>query len=93
MLYSQHFNFHWKLLVLVSRIQKCGTGGNNFDKCPNDQNDQTGQSGQPSKLVPNIPVGPNRNGPFHLIYQPRFSKFWGEWKVPHVCVPSQNRYL
>ena len=32
MLYSQHFTFHWKLLVLVSRIEKCGTGGNNFDK-------------------------------------------------------------
>ena len=32
MLYSQHFTFHWKLLVLVSRIQKCCTGGNNFDK-------------------------------------------------------------
>ena len=23
--------------------------------------------GPPSKLVPNIPVGPNRNGPFHLM--------------------------
>ena len=32
MLCSQHFTFHWKLLVLVSRIEKCGTGGNNFDK-------------------------------------------------------------
>ena len=25
-----------------------------------------------SKLVPNIPVGPNRNGWFHLMYQPKF---------------------
>ena len=32
MLYSQHFTFHWKLLVLVSRIQKSGTGDNNFGK-------------------------------------------------------------
>ena len=32
MLYSQHFTFHWKLLGLVSRIQKCGTGENNFGK-------------------------------------------------------------
>ena len=32
MLYSQHFTFLWKLLVLVSRIQKCSTGGNNFNK-------------------------------------------------------------
>ena len=30
MFYSQHFTFHWKLLVLVSRIEKSGTGDNNF---------------------------------------------------------------
>ena len=34
---------------------------------PTDRNDQTGQRGPPSKLVPDIPVGPNRNGPFHLM--------------------------
>ena len=34
---------------------------------PTERNDQTGQRGPPSKLVPNIPVGPNRNGPFHLM--------------------------
>ena len=33
---------------------------------PTDRNDQTGQSGPPSKLVQNIWVGPNQNGPFHL---------------------------
>ena len=32
MLCSQHFTFHWKLLVLVSRIEKSGTGDNNFGK-------------------------------------------------------------
>ena len=32
------------------------------------QMDRTGQSGPLSKVVPNIPVEPNRNGPFHLIY-------------------------
>ena len=31
-LYSQSFTFHWKLLVLVSRIQKSATGDNNFGK-------------------------------------------------------------
>ena len=31
MLYSQHFTFHWKLLGLVSRIEKSGTGDNNWD--------------------------------------------------------------
>ena len=32
MLYSQHFTFHWKLLVLVSRIEKSGTEDSNFGK-------------------------------------------------------------
>ena len=30
----------------------------------------SGQSGLPSKLVPNIPVRPNRNGPFHYFDVP-----------------------
>ena len=51
---------------------------------PTDRNDQTGHSGPPSKLVPNIPVGPNRNGPFHLMNQPKFPDFWVEWKAPKV---------
>ena len=49
---------------------------------PTDQNDQTGQSGPPLKLVPSIPVGPNRTCPFHLMYQSKFPEFWVEWKVP-----------
>ena len=32
---------------------------------PTDWDNRSGQSGPPSKLVPNIPVGPNQNGPFH----------------------------
>ena len=35
---------------------------------PTDRNDQNGHSRPPSKLVPNIPVGPNRNGLFHLSW-------------------------
>ena len=31
--------------------------------------------GPPSKGVPNIPVGPNRNGPFHLISSRNFRDF------------------
>ena len=49
---------------------------------PTNRNDQTGQSGPPFKLVPNIPVGPNRNGPFHLMYQPKLPEFWVDWKAP-----------
>ena len=40
-----------------------------------DRKDQTGQRGPPSKLVPNIPVGPNRNSLFHIMYQPKFPEF------------------
>ena len=49
---------------------------------PTDRDNQTSQSGSPSKLVPNISVGPNWNGPFHLMYQPKFLEFWVEWKAP-----------
>ena len=49
---------------------------------PIDRNDKTGQSGPPSKLVPNIPVGPKRISPFHLMYQPNSPEFWVEWKAP-----------
>ena len=42
---------------------------------PTERNDQTGQRGPPSKLVPNIPVRPNRNGPFHLMSQPNYRNF------------------
>ena len=53
---------------------------------PTGRNDQTGQSGPPSKLVPNIHVGPNQNGPFHLMYQLKFPEFWVEWKVPTLSI-------
>ena len=54
-------------VVLASRIQKSGTGDNNFVKSgkwkghfgPTDGNDQIGQSGPPSEWVPNIRVGLN----------------------------------
>ena len=53
-------------------IQKSGTGDNNQGRGhfgPNDRNDTNGQSG------PQIPVGPNRNGPFHLISNRNFRDF------------------
>ena len=74
-------------IVLVSSISTqegttiLSNGKGHFG--PTDRNDQTGQSRQPSKLVPSIPVGPNRNAPFHLMYQPNSPGFWVEWKSPH----------
>ena len=49
-----------------------------------DQYDQTDQSGPPLNLVPNILVRPNRNDPFHLMYQPKFPEFGVEWKAPLI---------
>ena len=77
------------LVIVLVRIQKSGTGYNNFVKWkgtfhPTDQDNQTGQSGPPSKLVPNIVVGPNRNGPFHSMYKLKFPEFWVEWEAPQM---------
>ena len=47
-----------------------------------DRNNQTDHCGPPSKLVPNVPVGPNRNGPFHSDEPTKFPEFWVEWKAP-----------
>ena len=72
------------VIALVRGIQKSRTilsnGKRHFS--PTDRNDQTGQRGPPSKLVPNSPVGPNRNGPFHLTYQLKLLELWVEWKAP-----------
>ena len=48
---------------------------------------------QPSKLVPNIPVEPNQNGPFHLMYQPKFPEFWVEWKEPQDLTETNATYF
>ena len=60
------------VIILVSRIKRSvlGTtilsnGKGRFG--PTDRDNRTGQSGPPSKPVLNIPVRPNRNGPFHLM--------------------------
>ena len=55
----------------------------------------TSQRG-PLKLVTNIPVGPNRNGPFHLMYQPKLPEFWVDWKAPlkvPIVSKQQERLL
>ena len=52
-----------------------------------DRNNQTGQSGPLSKLVPNIPLRPNQNGLFHLMYQHKL-ELWVKWKVPLILTLS-----
>ena len=70
------------VIVLWSRIQKSGIGDNNFVKWKGlfdltGRNDRTSQSGPPSKLVSNIPVRPNQNGLFLLMYQTKISGILG----------------
>ena len=66
--------------VLESRVQREWYWEQQI--CQMERNfDPTGQSGTPSELVLNILVGPNRNGPFHLMYQPKFPEFWVRWKA------------
>ena len=45
---------------------------------PTNKDNWTSQSGPPSKVVPNIPVGPNQNGLFNFDFLPKFQN----WKVP-----------
>ena len=60
------------VIILVSSMQKRVLGTTIFSNGnghfgPTNRNDQTSQSGPPLKVVPNIPVGPNRNGMLHVI--------------------------
>ena len=72
------------VIVLASRIQKNGTEDNTFVKFM--KKDILVQPTRPlkedHKMVPNIPIGLNRNGPFHLTYQLKLPEFWVEWKPP-----------
>ena len=63
----------YKRAVLRTTILSNGRG--HFG--PTYQGKWTGQSGTPSKLVPSIPIGPNRYFLFHLMYQ-------------HTIEPSQH---
>ena len=66
------------VIVLVTRIQKSGTGDNNLVKWKG-----TFRSDQPKWTMHlQIPVGANQSGPFDWMYQPKFPKFWVDWKAP-----------
>ena len=75
------------LIVLASRKQRSRTEDNNLSNgkghfSPTDRNDRTFQSRPTTfKDVPNILVGPNRNGPFDLISNRNFPEFCAELKA------------
>ena len=76
------------VIVLESRMQMRGTGDNNYVKWkgPSALPKWADRSEWwPSKVVPNIPVGPNRNGPFHLVCNRNFRNFgWMKSERPLV---------
>ena len=57
---------------------------------PTDRDNGTSQSASPSKLVSNILVGPNWNGLFHLMYQPKFPEFELKGKRPVFPSPTED---
>ena len=65
-----------------SRIQKSSTGENNFVKRKGTFRSDRPKRPDRSKVVSNIPVGPNRNGPFLLISNRNFQNFGLNGKRP-----------
>ena len=83
------------IILLVSTILESGTGNNNFVKGKGhfgltDQNNRSGQSGSFSMVVLDIPVRPNQNGLFHLIFNQNFQNFGLNGKLPMLKVPWLN---
>ena len=73
---SCHFlSFPNSLVRAKNRFVKNGTA--NFDR-----NIPTEISGPPPKVISNIPVGRNRNGPFHLNSDRNFRNLWHNGKHP-----------
>ena len=69
------------VIVLVSSTQKSGTGYSNLAN--GKEPSRTDQIGPSSMVLPNIPIGLNRNDPFHLISNRSFRNFGlNEWKAP-----------
>ena len=79
---SCHFlSFLNSLIRARNRFVKNGMA--NFDR-----NIPTEISGPPPKVIPNILVGRNRNGPFHLNSDQNFRNLWHNGKHPISCPPS-----
>ena len=73
---SCHFlSFPNSLISAKNRFVENGTA--NLDR-----NIPTEISGPPPKMIPNIQVGRNRNGPFHLNSDRNFRNLWHNGKHP-----------
>ena len=76
-------------IVLLSRLPKSDckekqlTFSNERDVSDR-PTEMTGRSGLLSKVVLNIPVGRNQNGPLHLISYRKLPEFKAEWKATNA---------
>ena len=89
-------NHHTLVIVLVSRMQKSSSGDNNFVKWRGTfRSDRPTEmtrpvKGPPSKLVPNIPVWPNWNGPCRLISNRNFRNLGWMESAPYLELTYPN---
>ena len=81
-----HFlSFPNSLFRAKNRFAKNGTA--NFDR-----NIPTEISGSPPEVIPNIPVGRNRDGPYHLNSDRNFRNLWRNVKHPMTPRPSSGHW-
>ena len=79
---SCHFlSFPNSLIRAKNQFVKNGTA--NFDR-----NIPTEISGPPPEVITNIPVGRNRNGPFHLNSERNFRNLWHNGKHPKILTAA-----
>ena len=84
-----YWQMNWDSVNMLPDVRHVGHGGLSGSRMG--QNTGTGkeksengkehfgptyQSGPPTDVVPNIPVRPSRNEPFHLTSERDFRKFW-----------------
>ena len=69
--------YHFRIFLIRAKNRFVNNGTANFDR-----NIPTGTSGPPPEVIPNIPVGRNRNGPFHFNSDRNFRNLWHNGKHP-----------
>ena len=79
------------VIVLVSSIQKSGTGYRNLAN--GKEPSRTDQIGLSSMVLPNISIGQKQNDPFHLISNRNFRNFGLNRKRPTVLYDNLRSHV
>ena len=79
---SQHFTFHWKLLGLVSRIEKSGTGDHNFGKWKGTFRSVGPVTVDHLQSWSQIFQSDQTEMVRSMMYQLKLPELWVEWKAP-----------